>query len=98
MITTLVDSLNCKIIRILSHNAFLLSSGRQYILEKQDDPGKAVDMEATLDTMGTFEFRLLREGKILCNSSDKISKVFTNILLLNPSSEISKTALCIRFK
>ena len=36
--------------------------GRKYVLEKQDDPGVPVDMEAALDAMGTFEFRLLREG------------------------------------
>eukprot|EP00112_Aurelia_sp_Birch-Aquarium-sp1_P000198 Seg1017.1 transcript_id=Seg1017.1/GoldUCD/mRNA.D3Y31 product="Target of rapamycin complex 2 subunit MAPKAP1" protein_id=Seg1017.1/GoldUCD/D3Y31 len=61
-----VDRTDVKMKHILSKmvkKRGLKKAGRQYILEKQDDPGKAVDMEATLDTMGTFEFRLLREGK-----------------------------------
>lgn len=54
------------------HNWFC--KGRQYILEKQDDPGVPIDMEATLESMGTFEFRLLREGNPLL-SSPSINKL-----------------------
>ncbi|XP_065066625.1 target of rapamycin complex 2 subunit MAPKAP1-like [Rhopilema esculentum] len=61
-----VDRTDIKMKHILSKmvkKRGLKKAGRKYVLEKQDDLGVPVDMEATLDAMGTFEFRLLREGK-----------------------------------
>lgn len=61
-----VDRTDVKMKQILSKmvkKRGLKKAGRRYVMEKQGDPGKIVDMEETLETMGTFEFRLLREGK-----------------------------------
>jgi len=61
-----VDRTDIKMKQILSKmlkKRGLKKAGRQYILEKQEEPGVPVDMEASLDSMGTREFRLLREGK-----------------------------------
>eukprot|EP00794_Sanderia_malayensis_P005895 gene5895-6580_t len=61
-----VDRPDIKMKNILSNmmkKRGLKKAGRRYVLERQDTPGKAVDMEQTLDAVGTCEFRLLREGK-----------------------------------
>ena len=37
-------------------------SGLNYNLEKQQEPGTAVDLDSTLDSMDTMEFCLVREN------------------------------------
>jgi hypothetical protein len=41
----------------------LFSPGHEYVLEKQSEPGVPLDLEASLESMGTLEFVLTKGGR-----------------------------------
>ena len=49
-------------------NMFLFILGLNYRLEKQDEPGVAVDLDSPLSAMDTLEFCLVRENSKLGRS------------------------------
>ena len=40
--------------------------GREYVLVKKNDPENAINLEDTLESMGTLEFRLVKKASIHC--------------------------------
>jgi len=41
----------------------LKRSGRDFHLETDEDPGKAIDLESTLESQGTYSFNLVKQGE-----------------------------------
>ncbi|XP_048587889.1 target of rapamycin complex 2 subunit MAPKAP1 isoform X2 [Nematostella vectensis] len=61
-----VDSIHAKmkvVYQSMVKKRRLLRTGHEYVLERLSEPGVAVDLEATLESMGTLEFVLTRGNR-----------------------------------
>lgn len=74
-----VDSVNAqmkRVFEIIKKKRGLKRTAKEYVLEKQSEPGVPISLDATLESMGTKEFCLVRFGRKpndpMINHDDKI--------------------------